>query len=448
MRIGFITQWFPPEQGALIPESIATGLAERGHDVHVLTAFPNYPTGRLYPGWHQRPYVKQPYSQGVTIHRTPVYPSHDTNPAHRMANYLSHAASAAVFGTMRFPRPDVWLIYSSPATAAIPAQVALKGHRAPVCLLIQDLWPDSVTGSGMVSGGLGRVVHAGLDAYTRQSYRHAARIGVTSPGMVDLLVERGVPATKIRWTPNWLSDPAPRDIAGSASSPPVSSASVSPPSATGRSTRRTFLYAGNLGAMQGLDALVDAFALVPEAELELIGDGVHRDALADRTTHVPNVNVLPAVGPDEIGARLAAADVLVVSLKDTPLLRVTMPSKVQAALRAGRPILVHGAGDVAALVEDNGAGLACSPSDPNQAAQVIRRLVAASRDELTRMGDAGRHLYASTFCRSEGVTRLESLLLETQALGRTTVVRRDDAGRDIRDGTASHRVRVGARRSP
>ena len=402
MRIAFVTQWFPPERGTVIPDSIASGLAARGHEVHVLTAFPNYPTGRIYPGWRQRPYSQERRPDGVVVHRTPVYPSHDSRPTRRMVTYLSHAITAAALATPRIPRPDVWLVYSSPATAALPAQLAMPGRRAPICLLIEDLWPDSVTGSGMVHGPAARLVERVLNAYTVVSYRHARKIGVVSPGMADLLAHRGVPQEKVEFTPNWLQTPTPVREAQTHSSNPHH-----PP-------QRSFLYAGNLGAMQGLHELIDAFALVPEAHLTLMGDGVQRESLSASVASLPNVTILPSVGQDDVEAYLAAADVLVVSLRDTPLLRVTMPGKVQTSMRAGKPILAHAAGDVATLVVRHGAGISCRPGDAVDTANAIRQLASSSTEELAIMGKAAQRAYNAHFSPEAGASRLEALLIQAQ----------------------------------
>ncbi|MGA8048356.1 MAG: glycosyltransferase family 4 protein [Dermatophilaceae bacterium] len=417
MRIAFITQWFPPEVGSLIPESIAVGLAERGHDVHVLTAFPNYPTGEIYPGWRQQPYLRETHSLGVTVHRTPVYATHDRNAVRRAANYLSHAATATL-GTLRVPRPDVWLVYSSPATSALPAQLAPPAKRAPVCLLIQDLWPDSVTGSGMVPGRVGHLIEHVLSAYTRFSYRHAARIGVTSPGIREILQARGVPQHKIAWTPNWLTHPPLPDESGDG---PVLG-----------SGQRTFLYAGNLGAMQGLHELVDAFALVPEADLVLMGHGVERESLVRQAQGYSNVTVLPPVPHEMAGRYLAAADVLVVSLRDSPLLRATMPSKVQAYLRAGKPILAHASGDVASIVTQHGIGASCTPGDVTDTIGAIHQLTSTTPEGLVAMGAAARMTYESSFTMEIGVCRLEALLIEAQEAWAQEHSNRRDGGRSRR----------------
>lgn len=404
MRIAFVTQWFPPERGAIVAESIATGLAALGHDIHVLTAFPNYPTGILYDGWAQRSYMREDLTTRIAVHRTPVYASHDSHPLRRMANYLSHAASATIISGNRIPRPDAWLVYSSPATAALPAQLARPGRRAPTCLLIQDLWPDSVSGSGMVDGKIARITHRALTSYVNASYRHASGIGVISPGMAGVLTDRGVPRNKIEWTPNWLPDEP--ELGGR------DRASLDLPSGG-----RLFLYAGNLGVLQGLDDLVNAFAQVPGATLVLLGDGTERAHLQDRTATIPNVHVLPPVEQSVVADYLAAADVLVVSLQDTPLLRVTMPSKVQASLRAGKPVLAHAAGDAARVVQGNSAGVAADPGDHRGVVAAISRLATASEVELAAMGIAARTHFEKTFTQEVGARRLETMLVNAQRSG-------------------------------
>src|SRR5664279_610608 len=121
MRIAFVTQWFPPEPGNGIAAGIADGLGQRGHDVDVLTGFPNYPTGKIYPGYKMQYYRRDQRSGRVAVHRAPLFPSHNRNGVKRAANYLSFGLSANWMARSRLKVPDAWLVYSSPATAAIPA---------------------------------------------------------------------------------------------------------------------------------------------------------------------------------------------------------------------------------------------------------------------------------------------------------------------------------------
>lgn len=403
MRIAFVTQWFPPERGTLVAAAIADGLAERGHDVDVVTGFPNYPTGKVYPDYPMRSYRLDRRSDRVMVHRGPLYPSHNANAALRVANCASFAASSSWTARRRIRRPDVWLTYSSPATAALAAGTAPGRLHAPSCLIIQDLWPDSVVESGFVGGRIGRGIERALSGFCGWTYRRADAIGVISPGMRRVLVDRGVEPWKVHDTPNWIDD---------GHLLPEHAPTAELRMETGLPNGRLFMYAGNLGELQGLRPLVEAFGGCPAAQLVLVGDGVARTDLerlvADR--RLSNVHFVAPQDTSAVGRFIAASDIQIVSLKDNSLLRVTMPSKVQAALAAGRPVLAHAAGDVADLVEASGAGLAAPPGDIPATESVIRRLCGADEEELRRRGRLARRYYEQHFSPAKGVERLEAML--------------------------------------
>lgn len=425
VRIAFVTQWFAPEPAAILPVGIADGLASRGHHVDVVTGFPNYPTGIVHAGYPIRRYRRDERGDRVVVHRAPLYPSHDTSAVRRSANYVSFALSAVWLARTRLPRPDAWLIYSSPATAALPALTVPRRLRAPTHLLIIDLWPDSVMDSGFVGGRVGHGMERALSAYCRRTYRAAASLGIPSAGMHDVLVSRGADPARIRYTPNWAEDdhllPA-----------------VAPTDALRRSlglpSGRLFMYAGNLGRLQGLDTLLEAFERCPEANLALVGDGIAKSELQDlvRRRRMSNVHFFGYQAPELVGRFIAASDVQVISLKDTPLLRVTTPSKVQAAMAAARPILVHACGDVAELVLRHGAGAVAHPGDVSATADQIRRLHRSDNSELVEMGRRARACYEAEFTPAAALDRIEAMLVGAApgAMGPDPLVtRKGEAGR-------------------
>lgn len=404
MRIAFVTQWFPPEPGTVVAAAIADGLGRRGHDVDVLTGFPNYPTGRLHDDYPLRPYRRDQRSERVTVHRAPLYPSHDASAVGRMANYVSFACSAAWIGRRRLPAPDAWLIYSSPATAALPALIAPRRLRAPIHLLIQDLWPDSVLESGFTHGLTSTAMRRLLDKFCNWSYRRSDGIGIISPGMRHILVDRGANPSRIHLTPNWVEDNhlciglrASEDLRTSLKLP---------------NGGALFMYAGNMGELQGLRPVIAAFAQCPEVSLVLIGAGIAKPPLQKLSSQLMarNIHFLEPVASDRIGRFIAASDVQIVSLKDSPLLRATMPSKVQGAMASGRPILVHAAGDAARVVTDCGAGLSAPPGDIGAIMRVIRRFGAMTDDALIKMGQRGRVYYEQTYSPHVGLDRLLSMI--------------------------------------
>ncbi|MFC7725887.1 glycosyltransferase family 4 protein [Nocardioides sp. GCM10028917] len=406
MRIGFVTQWFPPEPGTVVPSAIAEGLHDAGHQVEVLTGFPNYPTGRLIDGYRVRPYLREVTPSGIPVHRAPLWPNHDSRAVARMANYLSFAAGASAVARTRVPRPDVWLVYSSPATAVLPVIRLLRRHRAPYFVLVQDLWPDSVTGSGFVGGVPGKVVEGALARFCDATYRHAGGIGVISPGMRHVLVERGVPDRIIHDTPNWISDDhLLPDITSTAALRRE----------LGLPLGRLWMYVGNLGELQGLDTLVEGFARRPAAQLILVGDGVARPRLEALAAGLGarNVRFAGSVPTSDVGRWVAASDVQVVSLQDTPLLRVTMPSKVQGSLAASRPVLVHAAGDAASVVTDARCGWASTPGDAVALEAAIEAGLRLGQQELVAMGGRARERFLEHYSPQVGPQRLARALLTT-----------------------------------
>jgi colanic acid biosynthesis glycosyl transferase WcaI len=402
MRIAYVTQWFPPEPGFL-PATIADGLAERGHEVHVLTGFPNYPDGKLQAGYPLRPYRREIRSDNVTVHRAPLFPSHNTSAIKRMTNYLSFGVSASWIARTRMPKPDVWLTYSSPATAALPALTVPRRLRAPSYLLLEDLWPDSVTESGFVTGRSGRGINAALHRFCDWTYRRSTSIGIISPSMAELLVERGVEREKIRLLPNWVAD---SHLLPNATPTDALRRSLGLPKGP------LFMYAGNIGMLQGLDSLIEAFAKCPKSNLVLIGEGVALPSLQHLVTSgsILNVHFVPSQPAKRIGQFIAAADVQIVSLRDTRLLRATMPSKVQSCMAASRPVLAYAAGDVADLITSSESGIAVQPGNMAEAVEAIRRFSEMSTDELLEMGRRARVHYETNFAPNVGLDRLESWL--------------------------------------
>lgn len=176
------------------------------------------------------------------------------------------------------------------------------------------------------------------------------------------------------------------------------------------------MYAGNLGELQGLAPLIDAFAQCPEIDLVLIGDGVARPALQQQTERANAINIhFVGSRPSESMAELIAASaVQIVSLQDTPLLRATMPSKVQSSMAAGRAILAHAAGDVAEVVIAAKAGLATRPGDVAAAVASIRKLAQTGQPGLREMGQAARAHYDAHFSADAGLDRLEAMIMRRE----------------------------------
>jgi colanic acid biosynthesis glycosyl transferase WcaI len=406
MRIGLVSQWYDPESGAAaVPGFVARALVAQGHEVEVLTGVPNYPSGAVHPGYRMRPYQVE-HRDGVRVHRVALYPSHDARPAHRAANVLSFALSAAALGSRALRDVDVVLVHSTPATVALPA-MALRALRGiPYVLLVQDLWPQSLTASGLVSGGTAARVEPALHRFCDAAYRRAAAIAVTSPGMTDLVTARGVPRDKISVVTNWADEryfrPVPR--------------SPQPAGEFSRLRRFTAMYAGNLGEVQGLGVVVEAATLLRDHRdigFVFVGAGVAEESLraAVDERQLDNVRFVPPQPVERMADVLALGDVQLITLRDLPVFRSVLPSKVQATLAAGRPVIGAVGGDAAAVLEASGAGPVVPPGSAPALAEAVLAASRAPAAELAQQGAAGREFYLRRLGEATGARQLSELLV-------------------------------------
>lgn len=399
MRILLLSQFFDPEP-TLKGLAFASGLARRGHEVEVLTGFPNYPGGRVYPGYRLKP-VQRETIEGVRVVRVPLYPSHDSSAVRRSTNYASFAAAAALAGPLLTRKPDVVYAYHPPASIGLPAMAQRFAKRAPIVLDIQDLWPDTLAATGMLSSG---PALRAIDWWCRACYRAATRIAVLSPGFKRALIDRGVDAGKIDVVYNWCDESRTFSKRDGVRDLPFD-----------RTGRFVVTFAGTMGFAQGLDVVLDAAKLLaascPDVMFVLVGGGVDRPRLAAAAiaAQLHNVVFLEPRPMEEIDAVLQASDALLVHLKPHPLFEITIPSKTQAYMAAGRPILMGCNGDARGLVEDAGAGVAFEPGNGTALAGAIMALIRLGPNATRAMGDAGRSFYRRELSMEVGIARFERL---------------------------------------
>jgi len=390
MRVIFLTITFDPEPGALRGLPLAKWLAARGYDIKVLTAFPQYPEGRIYPGYRVRLWQRE-VMDGIPILRVPIYPSHDTSAVRRIGTYLSFALASSTIGASLIGPADAVYLYEPPPTNGL-ASLVLKFFRAtPIVHHIADMWPETVIESGMIRGSqTKKIANYVLGKWCRFLYRQAQVMTVLSPGFKRLLVERGVPESKIEVIYNWADEETFRPVERDA--------------ALGRELgfdgRFNIVYAGNLGPLQGIDTVIRAAALLkdnPLIQVVLIGTGPKEEEAKRLAAQlgVGNVRFLSRRQYWEMPKINALADVLLVHLRDIPFLHTTIPSKVQVSLASGRPILMGVRGDAADLVREAGAGVICEPENPAEMAKTMLEMSRMPKEQLEAMGTRGRAYYLS-----------------------------------------------------
>lgn len=396
MRILYLTQWFEPEP-AFKGIAFARALADRGHEVEVATAFPNYPGGKLYPGYrlklHQRDII-----DGIVIHRNFVLPSHDKSSIGRAANYLSFWLSALVFGLLRGGRYDVIYVYHPPITPALAAAWFCRLWRRPFVLEIQDLWPDSVVSSGMAGGQDHWLVRL-LGRLCCDVYRRATMIVAQSDGIKTRLIARGVPMDKIERIYNHSTfvlaepaDSAPEEVRAAFAD------------------RLNLVYGGNLGQAQALGTVIEAIAIArqrhPTLHLHLFGGGVESNCLIAQAKRLGIAQHVSFHGPVQrtvMDRIFDLADILVLHLKDDPLYEITIPSKTQHYLSCAKPIIAGLSGEAAGILLSSGAARLTAPGDAQAMADAMADLAAMSSAELAALGGKGRRYYEANLAFGRAV---------------------------------------------
>ena len=390
MHILLLSQWCPPE-----PEfralNLGASLVEHGHQVTLITAFPNYPLGRIYPGYKQRLW-QQEEKFGVQIVRLPVYPDHSRSSIRRMLTYFSFALSASMLAPFFTGKPDVMWVYHPPLTIGIPAMWISLLRHVPFVYEIQDMWPEAVISSRMLDSSLPIRM---LNVLASVIYRRAAAITVISEGFKANLIEKGVPADKVTVIPNWADEsiyyPVERSAALGESYGLVEHFNV--------------IFAGTMGPGQHLETVLDAAKLLLDLhnlQFVFIGDGIDLPNLKARvaTEQLANIRFIERQPPDQMPAFFAWGDALLVQLRDDPIYHMTIPSKTLAYLACGRPILCAVPGDGAEVIRAAGAGIVCPPDDPQGLANAVRRMYQMSAEERAVMGNAGRQAYLARFART------------------------------------------------
>lgn len=401
MQILFVSQLFDPENSIKGLE-FARRLKLLGNDVEVVTTFPSYPGGEIFQGYSLR-WKQVDIVDGIRIVRLPTFISHGSSTVKRMLSYVSFGVVASLYALFGARKPDVIYAYYPPVVVGFVALCVGFLKRVPFVYDVQDLWPEALVATGMVKEGrLTRLV----DRLCVLIYRRAARVVVLSDGYRSSLISKQVPIAKIERIFNWC------DEARMSKSTKVSAIDFD---------ERFFniLYAGNLGAAQALEHVIEAAQRVTQqgntsVRFVLVGAGVEAGQLKTKVADLglKNVQFFPQIPVDQVGGILKAADALLVHLADEPVFEITIPSKTQAYLMAGRPILMAVKGEAGRIVKEAGAGIVVEPCKPDALAQAAITMANLPKHDLDLMGECGRRYYQEKMSMENGVASVDAMLKE------------------------------------
>lgn len=399
VKILVVTQYYPPESAFIAP-SVARSLEKNGHDVRVLTGYPNYPKGIIFAGYKQK-WRSRERDGSIDVLRVPLYPNHSMKVIARALNYISFSVSAAT--AWRFAREvDVIYVYATQMTPALGPWMWRKLGGGPYVLHVQDLWPDSIIGSSMVSGSkFTTLIDWVLTPWIKSVYKNAAGVIAIAPTMVTTLVARGAPVSRTKLIYNWSVDVvAERNISRNAVKGSVTN----------------FLFAGNVGDMQDLETVVRAAHLVKDKSISvtIVGDGValHRVQALVNELGASNVEFEGRVARDKMASIYAQADFALVTLKNLAVFRGTIPSKFQASISHGLPVVTNVQGDLRELVEGLDIGFTSEAENPESMAEALLKASEISAEEYNDLRQRTRRAYLDCFSQSSAVEAIEKIFSE------------------------------------
>ncbi|OZO02466.1 glycosyltransferase WbuB [Pseudomonas sp. IB20] len=404
MNIAIVTQYFYPE--SFIINDIVEELACLGHTVEVFTGQPNYPEGDTYEGYDPAACSEQIYKGSVKVNRVPLRPRKSGGAKNLLLNYLSFVKN----GVRYFPKQnagkqfDAIIVFAvSPITAAIPAIVLKRSSKAHLMVWVQDLWPETLKATGFIKNPL---LLKAIGVLVRLIYAQADTVLVQSEAFISS-ASKYVSKDKLVYYPNSYRAPAPQAKPADGLPFEISQLLLS---------NFCVVFAGNLGFAQSLETIVDAAKalLHLDCKIVVVGSGSRLDWVQEQKHHhqLHNLELVGRLPSSVMPELFAKSEALLVTLKCEEIFALTIPSKIQAYMAAGKPILAALDGEGARIVAQAGAGL-CSPAEDAAAlAKNIEALYEATPEKRADYGAAAFRFFCDNYEMKTQCRRLVQIIEE------------------------------------
>jgi glycosyltransferase involved in cell wall biosynthesis len=397
MKILFVSQYFFPE--TFRGNDIVFDLVEKGHDVTVLTGKPNYPLGFFFDGYKFGGIQKESIN-GANIIRIPTIPRGKGGAIKLILNYLSFLIFSYPYARFKTDKNfDVIFVQQlSPITMALPAIWALKRNkRAKLYLWILDLWPESITA---VTGIKNNYVISLINKLVKYIYSKAFCILISSKQFTES-IHRRTANKNIIYLPNWAESIYETEIQVEHHFPnlPVGF---------------NIMFAGNVGEAQDFETILNASILTKNENINwiILGDGRKLQWLREQVeiNDLKNIYILGRYPIEMMPIFFKHADVMLLTLKDSPVFNLTVPAKLQAYLSAGKIILGAINGETNSIINDNNIGLATNAGNYKSLVNNALTLKSINKEQRKLMEENAKRLYFNNFSKNKLLNYLELLL--------------------------------------
>ena len=391
MRIAYYSHYFTPEIGA--PSARIHDLARQwlalGHEVEVVTCFPNHPTGKLYPGYKPGLRMRE-MVDGIEVYRNWTYVTPNKGFLKKTIGHVSFWPSALLLSNRRLPKPDV-AIGTSPTLFAAMAALAFSRRRGiPFVMEVRDLWPAVFVDLGVLRN---RTLIRLLEKWELAMYRRATAVVTVTESFRHNLIARGVPAGKVFTVLNG----ADVDFWQPAEPDPKMRDRLAPEGSF------IVLYIGAHGISHALGSILDAAAMLRDApgiRFLFVGEGAEKVGLIRKAkeARLTNVQFLDPVDKEAVRKYYAMADVCLVPLRNVALFDAFIPSKMFEIMAMARPTVASVRGEAADILRSSGGALVVEPEDSEAVARAIRFLH-EHPEEARTMGQKARNFVVNNYSR-------------------------------------------------
>ncbi|MBQ8184035.1 MAG: glycosyltransferase family 4 protein [Clostridia bacterium] len=388
MRILVICQYYYPEPFKV--HDVCEALVEKGHEVDVVTSFPNYPMGEIYDGYKGSEH-KDEIINGVNVHRVFTV-GRRSGFVRRIANYYAYSLAASHYISKLRRDYDVVFVYQlSPVLMAKAGLKYKNKHGKKLLLYCLDLWPDSLTLGGIKKGSF---IYNYYKKVSQKIYNGADKILVSSNMFKKYHDEMfGINGEKIDYLPQYAED--------------VFCVKKQKEEDTLKIT-----FAGNIGTTQSIETILYAAQKLKGENIgfHFYGDGSGLASLTDIAENhlkLDNVTFHGRIPLEEVPEKYAESDALIVTLSDNPVLSMSFPGKIQTYMAAGKPIIAAVNGEAAQIIKDARCGFCTDAENVDGLVECIRHFSAADKAAL---GENARKYYEDNFQKDDFIDKLISEL--------------------------------------
>lgn len=403
IRILFLTHYYPPETGGASARisGLTKWLAKYGHDVSVITGYPNYPMGEIYPGYESSS-ARYEVLDGVKVFRAKVIAGSYKSIVVRLLNYFTLFVTSLWIGIKKRNNFDIIVASSPPLTIGLLGRLLSKIYKIPWILDIRDIWPDVGIEAGIIKEY--SIVDHISGKLAKFLYRHSNHITPVTLSKKNKIVGYGVEEAKISVVENGVDS----DIVQNAEN-------IDWRSKYRLDGKFVLTYAGLIGKAQGVEYIIETADLLRDQKdihFLIVGEGVNKKDLIERASklELTNITFIDLQPKEAIPSLLKTSDIGLVPLINDNL-KDAIPSKLLEAWSCKLPVILIAGGEAKEIITRIEGGVALNSGDPEIIKNVIIDFI-ENREKLKTFGMNGYTYVHHKLERKYLARKLERVILK------------------------------------